>query len=202
MTVIFQFHDCENQQGTCSCPGSTWGCHTSSLCTLVTDGGQKLSQHPGAPEAEQESGGQWPCGWCPGTLSALLHLWGHKRNEQIAAQIKTQMSYLSTFNLTLIFTKELDTDDKKGEKDFVFQKCFLFTCGITHSSDFNWNVSYVTIHGISVYLLSNTCEWADTLTVFYELCGCYGALKIKCCTETLLIQTELVLLLQHHIRSI
>lgn len=69
----------EKAYSTCSCPGSTLGCHTSSPCTLVRDGRQKVSRHPGIPVAELESGPVKSCGWYPEELSVLLHLWGHRR---------------------------------------------------------------------------------------------------------------------------
>lgn len=70
-------------QLTCSCPGSTSGCRTSSLCTPETDERRMPSQLPAAPEADLESGGRRSYGWCPDTLAVSLHPWvKDKRDKQ------------------------------------------------------------------------------------------------------------------------
>lgn len=68
-------------RSTCSCPGSTWGCRTSSLCTPARDGRWTPSRSPGAPAAAAESAGARSCEWCPDKLSASLHPWNGRRQK-------------------------------------------------------------------------------------------------------------------------
>lgn len=96
---------CENRsqmaRGTCSCPGSTWGRHTSSPCTPGRDGRQRKSQLPGSPEAELESSRQQSCGWYPDTLSAWLHPWRVTCKNMVAAP-HSNVLFINTWDNTIL----------------------------------------------------------------------------------------------------
>lgn len=64
---------------TCSCPGSTSGCHTFSLCRQEKDETQMLWQFPKSLLALLASDMPGSYVWCPDKHAVWLHLWKTQR---------------------------------------------------------------------------------------------------------------------------